>query len=145
MWFRCYLHREKRIYPARKSTVHYRCGVTSPFATIFIANIRCALRGWVSTHLEDLKEASPQRPECLSERQQDGAEPLLAIADAVGGDWPARARAGLTDLYFSSNAEEESVGVILLSDIRDIFLERRAEALASQELAKALAKVERCP
>lgn len=103
------------------------------------------LNGWVMGILESLKNARPRLPECLSDRQQEGAEPLLAIADAAGGDWPARARDALADLHLSGSGREESVGVILVSDIRDIFAERRVEALASKELAEGLAKVEGRP
>jgi hypothetical protein len=51
--------------------------------------LKACLICWARTHLEELKVAKPQLPECLSDRQQDGAEPLLAIADAAGGDWPS--------------------------------------------------------
>ncbi len=103
------------------------------------------LRSWVSTRLQDLKDARPELPECLSDRQQDGAEPLLAIADAAGGDWPFRARAALRDLYSANNAADESVAVMLLSDIRDIFFERNADSVASKGLAEALGKIEGRP
>jgi len=63
----------------------------------------------------------------LSDRQQDGAEPLLSIADAAGGSWPSQARAALMALCSSSNSAEESHGAILLADIRDIFWETDAE------------------
>jgi len=107
--------------------------------------LKARLSAWISGELEQLKNARPELPEFLSDRQQDGAEPLLAIADAAGSDWPARARAALADLYSSDNAKGESIGVVLLSDIRDIFCERSAEALASKELVEALAKTEGRP
>jgi uncharacterized protein DUF3631 len=39
-----------------------------------------------------LREAYPQMPECLTDRQEDIWEPLLAIADSIGGDVPRLAR-----------------------------------------------------
>jgi Protein of unknown function (DUF3631)/DnaB-like helicase N terminal domain len=108
-------------------------------------NLKARLRAWVCAHLKSLNEAHPELPECLSDRQQDGAEPLLAIADAAGGDWPTRARAALTDLHSSNNAAEESLGVNLLSDIRDIFFETDAEELSSKELIGALSKLDGRP
>ncbi|MGA9161001.1 MAG: DUF3631 domain-containing protein [Actinomycetota bacterium] len=42
-----------------------------------------------------------------------------AIADAAGGDWPALARAGAAELH-SGDLENESYGVLLLADIRDV-------------------------
>jgi len=107
--------------------------------------LKAQLTAWVSAHLKNLKEAHPELPESLSDRQQDGAEPLLAIADAAGGDWPSRARAALLELYSSNNGAEESLGVSLLSDIRDIFWETEAHELSSRELVGALSKLDGRP
>jgi hypothetical protein len=103
------------------------------------------LRAWVSAHLESLNEARTELPEFLSDRQQDGAEPLLGIADAAGGDWGSRARAALMELYSSNNSTEESLGVSLLSDIRDVFCETDAEELSSRDLVGALFKLDGRP
>ena len=132
--------RLKRKAP-RETVERFRIKVVSGEAN----QLKARLSGWISGELEQLKDALPQLPECLSDRQQDGAEPLLAIADAAGGNWPVRARAALRDLHSSNNAKEESVGVLLLSDIRDIFYERSAEALASRELVEALVRIEGRP
>jgi len=67
-------------------------------------SLKARLRLWVSAHLEDLKDAYAELPECLSDRQQDCAEPLMAIADAAGGDWPVHGRAALMELFASNNA-----------------------------------------
>jgi hypothetical protein len=108
-------------------------------------SLKAQLRSWVSANLEDLKDAHPELPECLSDRQQDGAEPLLAIADAAGDDWPSQGRAALAELCSSNNAADESLGVSLLSDIRDIFSETDAEELSSRELVGALSKLDGRP
>ena len=49
-------------------------------------------RRWAQDHLTDLREADPDTPERLRARQADIWRPLLAIADAAEGAWPARAR-----------------------------------------------------
>jgi hypothetical protein len=108
-------------------------------------SLKARLKNWVSANLEDLKQTHPELPECLSDRQQDGAEPLLAIADAAGGDWPTRVRAALIDLHSSNNVVEESLGVSLLSDIRDIFWETDVQELSSIELVGALCKLDGRP
>jgi hypothetical protein len=108
-------------------------------------NLTARLSGWVSARVGELRETSPHLPEWLSDRQQDGAEPLLAIADAAGGHWPASVRSALADLYLNRNSKEESIAVMLLSDIRDVFHERSAESLASKDLTLALAKLEGRP
>lgn len=108
-------------------------------------SLRARLRVWVGAHLEGLTQAHPELPECLSDHQQDGAEPLLAIADAAGGDCPPRARAALVDLHSSDTPAEESLGVGLLSDLRDIFGQTAAKELSSKELVGALCKLDGRP
>jgi hypothetical protein len=53
--------------------------------------------------LDDLATAEPDLPDELSDRQQDVWEPLLAIADAGGGDWPERAREAAVRLLVGAN------------------------------------------
>src|SRR5262245_6655596 len=53
---------------------------------------------WASQHLETLREAQPELPDELSDRQQDVVEPLLAIAEVIGGDWPQELRDALVEL-----------------------------------------------
>jgi len=48
---------------------------------------------WAKDHRVKLKAADPPLPEALSDRAQDNWRPLVAIADAVGGEWPRKARA----------------------------------------------------
>src|SRR5207237_1547401 len=47
---------------------------------------------WASDNLGQLREADPEVPANLYNRAADNWRPLLAIADAAGGVWPARAR-----------------------------------------------------
>jgi hypothetical protein len=44
--------------------------------------------------VKTLHESQPQMPESLTDRQEDIWEPLLAIADSIGGDVPKLARGG---------------------------------------------------
>jgi uncharacterized protein DUF3631 len=69
-----------------------------------------------------LSSAEPGMPAGLNDRAEDVWESLIAVADAAGGDWPARARAAAVKL--SGEAEDnaaESVLVRLLSDMREVF------------------------
>ncbi len=70
-----------------------------------------------------LRYARPALPEELDDRAQDGWEPLLAIADAAGGEWPERARKAALHLSAGMNriVDEDNVGVNLLRDLRTIF------------------------
>jgi hypothetical protein len=93
----------------------------------------------------DLADARPQLPEELSDRQQDVAEPLLAIADAAGTEWPSKARRALVELCAEARSQDDSNGVRMLADIRDIFSERNVDRISSHDLANALANIETSP
>lgn len=73
--------------------------------------------------LEALKRAEPALPDALNDRAQDGAEPLLALADLAGGEWPERARAALVALAGEAAEDEveETSGVALLRDLVTVF------------------------
>jgi hypothetical protein len=88
-----------------------------------------------------LRSARPEIPDALSDRQQDICEPLLAIADLAGGEWPRKAREALIELCVSEE-NEESIGVKLLSDIRRVFDEQQTDRLSTIDLVKALVAVE---
>lgn len=80
--------------------------------------IRERAAAWASAHFEKLQEAWPELPEELTDRQQDAWEPLLAIADEVGGTWSGRARAAAVELH-SDEQTEASLGVLLLTHMRE--------------------------
>jgi hypothetical protein len=103
------------------------------------------LEAWCAQNIERLREATPGLPEELSDRQQDGAEPLLAIADLAGGEWPETARHALVLLCCGAQAEDGSIGTLLLSDIRHIFITQDTDRLPSAELASALEAIETSP
>jgi Protein of unknown function (DUF3631) len=68
--------------------------------------------------------------------------PLLAIADAAGGHWPARARQAAIELSTGEAREDNDLGVRLLADIRTVFDESAAQALRSADLIAKLAAIE---
>jgi hypothetical protein len=104
--------------------------------------LRGRVSAWVSKHLEQLQEARPDLPSALTDRQQDGAEPLLAIADLAGGDWPEKSRAALIDLFCGNTADCGSTGVRLLADIRNVFDECSAgHHIVSKDLVAALTEI----
>jgi hypothetical protein len=75
----------------------------------------------LSLECEILAGARPVLPDELDDRAQDVCEPLLAIADLAGDDWPRRARAALVGLCAGRQiADDDSLRVRLLSDIRDV-------------------------
>jgi hypothetical protein len=76
---------------------------------------------WVADNLEQLEDAEPQIPAGLNDRAADAWELSLAIAELCGGHWPQRGRQAALAISGDGTAVDESVGIQLLSDIRDIF------------------------
>jgi hypothetical protein len=109
------------------------------------AQLREQLAAYCAANIEKLRDARPELPDALSDRQQDGAEPLLAIADLAGGEWPEKARRAVAGLCADPEAKDDSVGVRLLSDIRAIFEASEEDRMPSADLAKALAEKETSP
>jgi hypothetical protein len=85
----------------------------------------------------------PELPSEIADRDADVWESLIAIADAVGGSWPARARVAAVTLVTESKEVEPSLGIKLLSDIRQIF--GSADAFFSKSLLEALHGLQESP
>jgi putative DNA primase/helicase len=75
-------------------------------------------------------------------RNADNWRPLFALADLIGTDWPQRIREAAALLM---PRESESVGPMLLADIRDVFDLRATDRLASAEICEFLASIEGRP
>jgi uncharacterized protein DUF3631 len=100
------------------------------------------LAAWAEGAGPTLRGTNPVIPKELTDRQKDVSRPLLAIADWAGSDWPAKARAALVELCTGAQADDDSIRVRLLADIRAIFEERKVEEMPSGDLVDALAKIE---
>lgn len=81
--------------------------------------------------------ARPHLPEQLNDRAQDNWEPLLAIADTAGGDWPQLARSAALKLS-GTESDSMSIGVELLADIQEIFDIKKSDKLFTADLINAL-------
>jgi hypothetical protein len=92
---------------------------------------------WAADNLDALKEA-PKVPEQLNDRAADAWSPLLAIAEAAGGDWPERARRAAVTLAGDGTDDDESTRVKLLADIRAAFVAPDADRITSEDLAAHL-------
>jgi Protein of unknown function (DUF3631) len=105
--------------------------------------LRDQLVTWAAGAIEDLREALPELPKELSDREADAWEPLLAIADLAGGDWPARARAAAIALSVPSSSEEIGQGSQLLAVIRKAI--GSESAIFTAELLKKINADEELP
>jgi len=84
----------------------------------------------------DLASAEPGMPSGIVDRAAECWDPLLAVADAAGGDWPKRAREAAVHLVAGGREESTSSGVELLEHIREAF--DGADLLATEVLLKRL-------
>ncbi|RFC72299.1 DUF3631 domain-containing protein [Streptomyces sp. AcE210] len=82
--------------------------------------LRDQLVTWTESVQEQVGNAFPAMPDGVTDRPADVWEPLLAVADAAGGEWPRRAREACVTLVTASRANDKgSVGIRLLTDLRD--------------------------
>jgi hypothetical protein len=108
------------------------------------AELRQRMADWIEKRAASFKQ-SPDFPDILTDRQKDGARILLAIADAASEDWPSRARAVLCEIYGARPADDTSIGIQLLADVRLIFDEDQLEKMTTTDLLEKLSKVETSP
>jgi hypothetical protein len=107
-------------------------------------SIRERLASWAQQpgQAEKLRAARPDIPTELDDRQADICEPLLAIADIAGSDWPERSRNALVTLCAAEADDDDSLGVKLLSDSREVFDAADVDRISTRELLEGLTSQE---
>jgi len=98
------------------------------------------LGAWVRAHVDELREAEPVMP--VEDRAADTWEPLFAIAELAGGDWPKRATAAALALTVGDDTDT-SLGARLLADLRDVFGD--ADAMHGDAILEALHGIAEAP
>jgi putative DNA primase/helicase len=91
---------------------------------------------FVMDHGEEIAGAQPEIPGDLNDRAADIWEPLLALSELAGGEWPERARTAAVGLT-GSGQEESPIGALLF-DILMCFLKGGAERIFSRTLVEIL-------
>jgi hypothetical protein len=102
-----------------------------------------ALVEWCQEHVADLTGAEPALSAEITDRTADCWEPLIAIADAAGGDWPDRARTAAVYLTKSVEVEMVTTGVELLEHCREAFADE--EKLTTKVLLQFLIERDESP
>jgi hypothetical protein len=128
----------------QEAVAKFRYRVVRPLAEA----MRDKVAQWAADHIDALEGAIPAMPDGLSDRAEDCWEPLLAISDEAGADWPKRARDAAVELYSVQQGRDTSQGVRLLADLRAIFDDpKRGEpdSLPSAVLIEALIAQEESP
>jgi len=79
------------------------------------------LARWCGDNRSKLEAIEPKMPDSVFNRLADNWRPLYAIAEVVDGDWPKRVGNAFAKLTSHGNEDVESLRVMLLADIRQIF------------------------
>jgi hypothetical protein len=82
--------------------------------------LRAALAAHVAS-ITDFTVADADLPAELDDRAQDGWEPLIAIADAAGGGWPAKVRSAAVAIFGQRVSTDDSHELRLLADSHEVF------------------------
>lgn len=106
-------------------------------------NLRDRIADWADTVAEQVAAAWPDMPPGVEDRPADVWEPLLAVADAAGGEWPTRARAACLELVKVAASRDASLGVRLLGDLRTIWGD--GEALPTETILTRLCQLDEAP
>jgi hypothetical protein len=85
-----------------------------------LVEIKGRIVKWTSDHSDAIAQAEPGLPEVLSSRQADNWSPLVAIADCLGVEWGALARAAAVAIS-GKNTNDRTIGALLLKDLRQLF------------------------
>src|SRR5262249_17643995 len=92
---------------------------------------------WAQDQAARVADANPAMPDGIINRAADNLRPLLAIADAAGGEWPQRARKA-AEASRSADGDDASRLELLLGDIHDVFKETE---MSSADLVKRLVAI----
>ena len=112
---------------------------------VVASEIHMLIGAFAERHMETLIGAEPELPSDLDDRAQDIAEPLAAIADAAGGDWPDKSRAAFVKVRTAmQRAGSAHQSELLLMDIKEIFGTIR-QSIYSQVLVDKLVSREDRP
>lgn len=107
--------------------------------------IKGPLETWAALAVPGLDNARPVLPDELDDRATDVWEPLLAIAELAGADWPKRAHQSALALSTGTSREDDSLGVKLLKDIFNVFDSHGVDRFATSALVKELLESEESP
>lgn len=106
--------------------------------------LRARIARWVDDNRERVRRSRPAVIKGLHDRANDCWEPLLSIAEAAAGDWPARARTAALALHGVED-HGRSVGAELLADIREAFARKGKTRMFTAELLEALTGEDESP
>jgi len=104
-------------------------------------DLRDRLHQWVRANVQDLYGAVPDMP--VEDRAADTWEPLFAIAELAGGEWPTRARRACLALT-GEDPDDGRIGTKLLADLKEIWDESE-DHLFTTTIIERLCTIEESP
>jgi Protein of unknown function (DUF3631) len=130
----------------RKAAAEGVVKLRAPGARAALRDLARKLARWAADRARHLA-AEPEVPDALGDREGDISVPLLSIADDAGGEWPARARRALLEVFGHRAATEggAEADTLLLADIRGLFLGLSATRLTSDVIVARLVEMEERP
>ncbi|ONI72709.1 hypothetical protein ALI144C_42610 [Actinosynnema sp. ALI-1.44] len=137
----------------RAITIHMRRRRTDEYVEPFRERLvereapclRTALSEWVTSVADEVVTAEPLMPHGVTDRSAEIWEPLLAIADAAGGHWPDTAREACRHFVLSPTLTDDSLGIQLLSDLRDLFTVTGLDRMPTRDILATLLALEGGP
>lgn len=108
-------------------------------------DLRDALDEWTRDVGDQLEDAWPDMPDTVTDRNADVWEPLLAVADAAGGDWPVRARVAAVAHVADAQGGKLTLGVRLLQDLYTTFSSIGVDALSTATTVEKLCEIDESP
>jgi hypothetical protein len=102
-----------------------------------------ALAEWAETLRPSLQDAFAALPDSISDRNADVWEPLVLIADAAAGEWPAKVRDAAAHFIGEQDMRPATLGTRLLGDIRTVL--REHDKMRTTELIHALCDLDGAP
>jgi len=107
-------------------------------------DLRSKLARFAEDYTDQVKQARPPLPVCLNDRAQDNWEPLLSIAMVAGGEWLEIGTQAALRLSGGESASQ-SIGIVLLADIREIFETQEIDRISTVDLINALCEDDEKP
>lgn len=105
--------------------------------------LRERISTWTSTL--DLSQSFPDLPVGVEDRNADCWEPLVAIADAAGGDWSKRARQAATHFVEVGKDNSQSLNIRLLHDLKLVFDQVKEDHIPTTVVLEKLHALDEAP
>jgi len=107
--------------------------------------IRQKCQRWYNDHQQKLQHAEPNMPNVGNDRAEDNWLPLMAIADLLGGEWSTQVRAAMLTIEGNKSDDEDSAGVMILTDIKQAFADKKVDKISSQDMVDYLIDIDDRP